>query len=369
MFTRCPQCNTVFRIYAEQLAQARGQVRCGICDQSFNSLVNLSESLAGFSVPAAEPMLIAQTAGEATHVEHDAPPPRTETPASEPSFEAPQSAAVERIVIADADHEAHTPPLRPLPNENAGFTAPWERVAVARQTASHEADVPAAHIVPNENEDDVPAVQALPDEPIFTPPPLQAESSSKTATPSPAQTERPLPDLGIIAAEPRRMASPESAHGWLATTAWAVTNIALIVVLLGQYAYFNRNDLSQYPELRPWLTQFCAVMPCNTPLQRDVSHINLTNRIVQSHPSRPNALLIDATLVNSADFPQPYPLLEIRFSDLGNQLVAGRRFRPSEYLPAGTSLQAGMPPHQPVHITLEIVDPGKDAVSFQFELL
>ena len=66
---------------------------------------------------------------------------------------------------------------------------------------------------------------------------------------------------------------------------------------------------------------------------------------------------------------QPYPLLEIRFSDLSNQLVAGRRFRPSEYLPGDASLQAGMPPHQPVHISLAIVDPGKEAVSFQFELL
>ena len=143
----------------------------------------------------------------------------------------------------------------------------------------------------------------------------------------------------------------------------------LILVLIGQYAYFNRNELSQYPELRPWLTRFCALVSCNTPLRRDVSRISLVNRLVQSHPSQPNALLIEATLVNEADFPQPYPLLEIRFSDLNNQLVAGRRFRPSEYLPAGTSLKAGMPPHQPVHITLAIVDPGKEAVSFQFELL
>ena len=143
----------------------------------------------------------------------------------------------------------------------------------------------------------------------------------------------------------------------------------LILVLIGQYAYFNRNELSQYPELRPWLTQFCALVSCNTPLRRDVSRISLVNRLVQSHPSQPNALLIEATLVNEADFPQPYPLLEIRFSDLNNQLVAGRRFRPSEYLPAGTSFQAGMPPHQPVHISLEIADPGKEAVSFQFELM
>ena len=178
-----------------------------------------------------------------------------------------------------------------------------------------------------------------------------------------------MPDLGIIAAEPRRISSADMSGGWLKTTVWSITNIALILVFLGQYTYFNRNDLSQYPELRPWLTGFCELVSCNTPLQRDVSHINLANRVVQSDPNHPNALLINATLVNDADFPQPYPLLEIRFSDLNNHLVAGRRFRPTEYLPADTSVQAGMPPHQPVHVTLEVVDPGKDAVSFQFELL
>ena len=43
MFTQCPQCQVAFRITAEVLQQARGQVRCGSCDSAFNALDHLFE--------------------------------------------------------------------------------------------------------------------------------------------------------------------------------------------------------------------------------------------------------------------------------------------------------------------------------------
>ena len=43
MFTQCPQCQVAFRITAEVLQQARGQVRCGSCDSAFNALDHLYE--------------------------------------------------------------------------------------------------------------------------------------------------------------------------------------------------------------------------------------------------------------------------------------------------------------------------------------
>ena len=43
MYTQCPDCATVFRITAEALRAAQGDVRCGVCSTSFNALENLSE--------------------------------------------------------------------------------------------------------------------------------------------------------------------------------------------------------------------------------------------------------------------------------------------------------------------------------------
>ena len=43
MFTQCPNCATVFRVTAEVLRAAQGEVRCGVCATSFDALENLSE--------------------------------------------------------------------------------------------------------------------------------------------------------------------------------------------------------------------------------------------------------------------------------------------------------------------------------------
>ena len=43
MYTQCPDCATVFRVTADALRSAQGNVRCGVCSTSFNALENLSE--------------------------------------------------------------------------------------------------------------------------------------------------------------------------------------------------------------------------------------------------------------------------------------------------------------------------------------
>lgn len=44
MYTHCPHCHTTFRIHAEQLRAAYGQVRCSQCQQVFNALENFAET-------------------------------------------------------------------------------------------------------------------------------------------------------------------------------------------------------------------------------------------------------------------------------------------------------------------------------------
>ncbi len=53
MYTQCPDCATVFRVTAEALKIAQGDVRCGVCSTSFNALENLSEQ-AFKAAPASE---------------------------------------------------------------------------------------------------------------------------------------------------------------------------------------------------------------------------------------------------------------------------------------------------------------------------
>ena len=45
MFTQCPECRIAFRVTAQVLQQASGNVRCGNCGQAFNALHYLSEEM------------------------------------------------------------------------------------------------------------------------------------------------------------------------------------------------------------------------------------------------------------------------------------------------------------------------------------
>jgi hypothetical protein len=58
-------------------------------------------------------------------------------------------------------------------------------------------------------------------------------------------------------------------------------------------------------------------------------------------------------------FAQPFPLLELRFADLNGQLIASRRFKPSEYLSGELAGRGEMPSQTPIHIALDILDPGR----------
>jgi len=146
--------------------------------------------------------------------------------------------------------------------------------------------------------------------------------------------------------------------------------IGALLLLLGvQWVYFNRAALAAQNDWRPGLQTLCAVLRCELPLQVDLSRIELLNRDVRKHPQVAGALLINATLVNRAAFSQPYPTLEITFSNASGMPVAARRFSPAEYLGDHADLKAGMPAGVPMQVVLEIEDPGEDAVSFQFEFL
>lgn len=208
-------------------------------------------------------------------------------------------------------------------------------------------------------------------------PPLSATGS--TATEEPAQapvtaSTRPRrPRRVAVLPAPADPASdaaagavvkPPSAWG---TAVWSVGIALMLVSLVGQWAWLMREDLAAYPGLRPWLERMCALEGCRLPLRRDPGAVVLKERDVRSHPSVDSALLINATIVNDAGFPQSYPGLELALSDTAGNVIASRVFRPEEYLGRPLAPGEAMPVGVPVHLRLELADPGKNAVGFAFE--
>jgi predicted Zn finger-like uncharacterized protein len=149
----------------------------------------------------------------------------------------------------------------------------------------------------------------------------------------------------------------------------AVALVLLVLLMCAQWIFFNRAELASNKDWRPYLEQACTYLHCSLPLQVDLTQLELLQRDVRQHPRVEEALLVNATLSNQADFTQPYPVLEVSFTDLGGNTVAARRFRPIEYMIDSYTIKRGMPPGEPVPVVLEIVDPGKSAASYQFGFL
>ena len=164
--------------------------------------------------------------------------------------------------------------------------------------------------------------------------------------------------------EPNEAAAPS--RGPLAGLLWGLGVITLIATLGLQFVYYHHSQLAHHTQLRPLLDQLCKLTECELPPQRELGQIRLASHLVQFHPRYQNSLLITATLINRAPFNQPYPEVELLMTNLQQEVVASRRFRPEEYL-VGQRSDRPMPQNIEIPLMLEVVDPGKDVVGFRFE--
>lgn len=96
MLTRCPNCETTFRVTPEQLKARHGKVRCGECQEVFDALETLIEAAPTVAAPAI--------------VEPPQPAPEPEPGAPALNEEAAPAEEAGSIVEAEAEIEAGTEP-------------------------------------------------------------------------------------------------------------------------------------------------------------------------------------------------------------------------------------------------------------------
>ncbi len=149
---------------------------------------------------------------------------------------------------------------------------------------------------------------------------------------------------------------------------WALGLLAGVVLLVGQYLYFNFPVLAR-GEQRPLMAQLCGLVGCTLPPQHDLAAIRTSSLIVRSHPTQRGALAVDAILTNTASFRQPYPNLLLQFTDINGEAVAGGIFSADDYLGGELAGDAQMPIQQQIHIELVIADPGQRAQNYQLSVV
>lgn len=187
------------------------------------------------------------------------------------------------------------------------------------------------------------------------------------AAPSkPARSEPALRDDSLLALsdDPLQLDWRQPRKPWGRWIGWSLLNLIAAGALATQYVVYHFEELARQDQYRPWFEALCPEIGCSLPSKVDITQIRSTNLVVRSHPQYMDALMVDAILYNRAQFAQPFPLLELRFADLNGQLIASSRFRPSEYLSGELAGQDEMPPQTPIHISLEIKDPGAKAVNY-----
>jgi len=160
----------------------------------------------------------------------------------------------------------------------------------------------------------------------------------------------------------------EAVHkpGLLARSFWAGGTILLLLIIVAQLVWFNRDEIRlRYPEGTPYLEQLCEKLQCSLIRHRDISTIKLLNRDVRLHPRFEQALLVNATMLNESKWLQAYPKLQLILFNTNGELIAYRYFSPFDYLDLSIDIPRGMEPGTPIHFVLEVVGPIEEAVSFE----
>ncbi|MCO5410179.1 DUF3426 domain-containing protein [Ralstonia mojiangensis] len=179
---RCPNCQTAFRVVADQLRLRGGLVRCGRCNHVFDGRDHLIE-LGAVLTAAAPPAEAPQPQQSPEHAARIAPlstpvTPEPETPAAPPAAEDDHGFGMTLIWEEDVpgegvaevhlgevegatpvpDVQSTAPDTRPLPDE-----APIEHTAEPAQQTS-QPEPPAASVAPADPFHGLPPIRDLDDE-------------------------------------------------------------------------------------------------------------------------------------------------------------------------------------------------------------
>lgn len=180
--------------------------------------------------------------------------------------------------------------------------------------------------------------------------------------------------LPHVVPEKFRKSDDNSKPSAISTVLWSIGTLALTATLLLEYIWFNRDQYYQSEELKAAIAALCQQFNCDQLSMRDPGKIELTARNIYTHPNEKNALMVDITIKNTAAFSQPFPVMNISFSDLRGNAVASRSFLPDEYLAIDINNNKDqqallLQPNTSTSLTLEIQDPGKQATTYVFDFL
>lgn len=416
MQSQCPHCNSAFEISSEAINAAEGIVRCGQCMQLFDAHEYCIEENTSDSVNSSCEHL-SENGQPATATEQAVPsagnefqqPSETKTSVDNNTNGAEFSTTtnftdnaslIQETNASNAKHPEQAPDsvqallnmdLQQTSTETAEAQAFEPKTSVAETekyfvpevemnsllpTDSHATERSAEHDEklidyqqqitrpPGGNVDAATAREVS----LFDDTP-SAQNSEDIAYDENTANETPLFDPAADAPEilpPLLGEKKRSSTGnrSAATALFGSICFTLTLLLILQWALGMSDSKNWHASTKTLSDTACQIFYCAR--ASTGSGFQSRDKVIQSHPNKANALILKASLVNTARRAQPFPNLALEFSNLEDQTFARRVFRPEEYLnPALIEQNAGsIPANTPVKIVLELVDPGPDAVNY-----
>ncbi|MCL7943272.1 DUF3426 domain-containing protein [Marinobacter sp. ATCH36] len=390
--TRCPKCETRFRVTDAQLSVAGGKVRCGNCMAVFNAVEHqISGTADGGKTPRDGSARENQDKSSehrfssdddlifADNPEEDAAEGpyagtkltfsddelsdsfRTVDERGSSSFETEDDENKENIdeswaeaMLSDDDTPTRKPePVEEEPPKPLQLDEPEADVPQPEDTSDEEAPSQTSNGQPAQRED-LSLESADEPEGFYVDQPRSSSVDDEPMTASSPYTD--------LRREPVAVAGSGGTR--LRTTLWTLVVLALIGVLVAQVTWFQFDRLSSIPELRPFYEKGCEIAGCELKPLVNVDAIQSRKLVVRTNPENRSQLVVDAVIINRAAFEQPFPAIALTFSNLNGDVVAQSIFTPNEYLAGEGQEMEAMPTDTPVRIVINIRDPGRDAVNY-----
>ncbi len=191
--------------------------------------------------------------------------------------------------------------------------------------------------------------------------PTTAESRSNASQPE------PLFHLNFDPIELKPNPPPQNPKN--AVFIYGVPILLASLLLAFQFSFFNMDQFARDPRYRFFYEKACSLLPCTLPTLQNLTQIRGSHLVVRQHPDHTKALIIDMIMTNKASYPQLFPIMQLTFTDSEHAPVRQRQFKPKEYLTGDLAALNAMPPNTPVHISLEVMDPGPKAKGWEVNFL
>lgn len=179
-----------------------------------------------------------------------------------------------------------------------------------------------------------------------------------------AQAPRPAP-----APEPEPVTlpapGPKPRAGLGARLAGGLVALILILALIGQLAWWNRAALVVNPQSRGVAAALCAQLGCDLPLVTIPDAFEVLDPQLGEDTER-DAMTFALKIKNTADLPQPAPLLDLELLDPQGEPAAARRFSPEEY--ADWDGEALIAPGETISVSLALAGTRTGTSGFKVRL-